>query len=83
MSFKEHGVAATTLDLNEKTFRVPFEAAGGLSFYLRYLPAPTKGPKRRSVLYAHGARLASAVTQQLRLERDAPTEVFRPMLQAG
>jgi pimeloyl-ACP methyl ester carboxylesterase len=62
MSFKERGVAATTLDLNEKTFRVPFEAAGGLSFYLRYLPAPTKGPKRRSVLYAHGARLASAVT---------------------
>jgi pimeloyl-ACP methyl ester carboxylesterase len=62
MSFKERGVAATTLDPNEKTFRVAFEGAGGLCFYLRYLPATAKGPERKAVLYAHGARLASAVT---------------------
>jgi pimeloyl-ACP methyl ester carboxylesterase len=62
MSFRERGVAATTLDQNEKTFRVPFEGAGGLSFYLRHLPATTKGSTRKAVLYAHGARLASAVT---------------------
>jgi pimeloyl-ACP methyl ester carboxylesterase len=62
MSFRERGVAATTLDPNEKTFRVPFEGAGGLSFYLRHLPASTTGSTRKAVLYAHGARLASAVT---------------------
>jgi pimeloyl-ACP methyl ester carboxylesterase len=61
MSFKERGVAATTLDSNERIFRVPFKGAGGLCFYLRYLPA-TEGPERKAVLYAHGARLASAVT---------------------
>jgi pimeloyl-ACP methyl ester carboxylesterase len=60
MSFRTRGVAATTLDPNEKTFRIPFE--GGLSFYLRLLPATTKGAARKAVLYAHGARLASAVT---------------------
>jgi len=62
MGFKERGVAATTLDPNEKTFRVPFEGAGGLCFYLRYFPATATGPQRKAVLYAHGARLASAVT---------------------
>jgi pimeloyl-ACP methyl ester carboxylesterase len=62
MSFKERGVAATTLDPNEEIFRVPFEGAGGLCFFLRYLPATAKGSERKAVLYAHGARLASAVT---------------------
>jgi hypothetical protein len=36
--------------------------ANGLCFYLRYLPATAKNPERKAVLYAHGARLASAVT---------------------
>jgi pimeloyl-ACP methyl ester carboxylesterase len=62
MTFSERGVAATTLDANEKTFRVPYEGAGGLNLYLRHLPAMTKGSTRKAVLYAHGARLASAVT---------------------
>jgi pimeloyl-ACP methyl ester carboxylesterase len=62
MSFKDRGVAATTLDPNEKTFRIPFAGAGELSFYLRCLPATQRGPRRKVVLYAHGARLASAVT---------------------
>ncbi|MGY3494262.1 alpha/beta hydrolase [Bradyrhizobium sp. USDA 4502] len=62
MGFKERGVAATTLDPNEKCFRVPFEGVGGLCFYLRYLPATVEGAGRKAVLYAHGARLASAVT---------------------
>src|SRR5471030_1360697 len=62
MTFDERGVAATTLDVNEKTFRVPYEGAGGLKLYLRHLPATTKGSARKAVLYAHGARLASAVT---------------------
>jgi hypothetical protein len=39
VTLKERGVAATTLDPNEKTFLVPFASAGGLSFFLRYLPA--------------------------------------------
>ena len=62
MEFRERGVAATTLDPNEKTFKVPFEGAGGLSCFLRYLPSTIKTSQRKAVLYAHGARLASAVT---------------------
>jgi pimeloyl-ACP methyl ester carboxylesterase len=62
MNFRERGVSPTTLDSNEKTFRVSFEAAGGLSLFLRFLPSTVKASRRRAVLYAHGARLASAVT---------------------
>jgi pimeloyl-ACP methyl ester carboxylesterase len=62
VNFTERGVASTSLDPNEKTFRVPFEGAGGLSFFLRFLPSTAQAPRRRAVLYAHGARLASAVT---------------------
>lgn len=62
MTFNDSGVAATTLDPNEKTFRVPFEGPDGLHLYLRYLPATTTSSACKAVLYAHGARLASAVT---------------------
>ncbi len=62
MNFKDRGVAATKLDANEQTFRVPFDGADGLEFYLRYLPRDLKRARRGAVLYAHGARLASAVT---------------------
>jgi len=69
MSFEERSIAATTLDPNENTFRVPFGGAGGLAFYLWYLPATTRGRRRRAVLYAHGARLASVVTIAHRFDR--------------
>lgn len=62
MTPENSGVAATTLDAHEETFRIPFEGAGGLNLYLRYLPATTRSSARKAVLYAHGARLASAVT---------------------
>lgn len=70
MTAEELGVVATPLDPNEKVYKVPFAGAGGLNLFLRYFPASTSSgaTQRPAVLYAHGARLASAVTIAHRLD---------------